>query len=336
MLRDQELANSAEVRLEVHRSAHDRAIIDAAELVAMFIGARSPRTRAAYRADLEHFRRHVGAPSATMAAQMLLGSPHGAANALALRYRTALVAGGFAAATINRRLASLRALVALGRALGLVTWKLEIGNLRHRAYRDTSGPGDDGVRKLINAAAMQPDACRAARDVVLIRLLHDLALRRGEVCSLDLSDFDETGGRLMVLGKGYADKEPIALPAATRVALSTWLSHRGRGPGPLVTSLDVARTSRTSARLTGTGLWSIVRRLGRAAGLTTWPHGLRHAAITRALDVTNGDVRKVQRFSRHADVRTVLIYDDARPDRVADVAEMVASIEVAGTGTPHS
>ena len=40
------------------------------------------------------------------------------------------------------------------------------------------------------------------------------------------------------------------------------------------------------------------------------PHGLRHTAVTTALDATNGDVRSVRRFSRHADIGTVLIYDD--------------------------
>jgi integrase len=41
-------------------------------------------------------------------------------------------------------------------------------------------------------------------------------------------------------------------------------------------------------------------------GLTrdTRPHGLRHEAITRALDRTHGDIRTVQRFSRHADPKT--------------------------------
>ena len=29
------------------------------------------------------------------------------------------------------------------------------------------------------------------------------------------------------------------------------------------------------------------------------PHGLRHASISTALDITGGDVRKVMKFSRH-------------------------------------
>ncbi len=54
------------------------------------------------------------------------------------------------------------------------------------------------------------------------------------------------------------------------------------------------------------------------------PHGLRHAAITEALELTSGDGRAVQRFSRHRDVRTIERYDDSRQDLAGEVAWKVA------------
>jgi integrase/recombinase XerC len=74
------------------------------------------------------------------------------------------------------------------------------------------------------------------------------------------------------------------------------------------------------ARLTGTGLYLVVRDLGRKAGLTVRPHGLRHAGITEALDLTNGNIRAVQRYSRHRDMRILNLYDDNRTDLGGDVA----------------
>ena len=44
------------------------------------------------------------------------------------------------------------------------------------------------------------------------------------------------------------------------------------------------------------------------------PHGLRHAAITEALELTNGNVRAVVKFSRHRSISVVMKYDDARDD----------------------
>ena len=46
--------------------------------------------------------------------------------------------------------------------------------------------------------------------------------------------------------------------------------------------------------------------------------------MTDALDATGGDVRMVQRFSRHRDLRTLTIYDDNRLDLGGDVARLVA------------
>jgi integrase/recombinase XerC len=55
------------------------------------------------------------------------------------------------------------------------------------------------------------------------------------------------------------------------------------------------------------------------------PHGLRHAAITRALDLTGGDVRKVMRYARHAKPETTLRYDDNRADFGAELARIIGN-----------
>lgn len=68
----------------------------------------------------------------------------------------------------------------------------------------------------------------------------------------------------------------------------------------------------------------MIRELGEKAGLRARPHGLRHAAITEALEATGGDVRRVQRFSRHKDVRVLLVYDDQRKDLAGEVSRLVA------------
>ena len=53
------------------------------------------------------------------------------------------------------------------------------------------------------------------------------------------------------------------------------------------------------------------------------PHGLRHQGITRALDLAGGDVRKVRQFSRHADINTLLRYDDNRRDEAGVIAGLL-------------
>jgi integrase/recombinase XerC len=283
------------------------------ELLAAFFSGRSPHTIAAYRADLGDFAAFAEAGTVEAAAGRLLAHGNGAANGVALTWRSHLVKLGRSPATINRRLSALRAVVALARTLGLITWSLDIKNLRAEAYRDTRGPERKGVQALLAIATAQRDRRKAKRDVALIRLLHDTALRRGEVCCLDLADIDIAGSRLMVRGKGKMQKIAISLPEPTKAAVSAWIAERGTEAGPLFIAVD-RWAGRTPNRLTGAGLWHVIKTLGVAAGMTARPHGLRHAAITSALDATQGNVRAVQRFSRHADVRTLQVYDDNRED----------------------
>ena len=294
-------------------------------LLAAFFSGRSPHTIAAYRADLDDFRAFVSAATVEAAAARVLRGTNGEANGLALAWRAHLAGRGMSPATINRRLSALRALTALGRTLGLITWKIEIQNVRATAYRDTRGPQRAGVIALLAAAAAQTVPGKAVRDVALLRLLHDTALRRGEVCKLDLADVDLAGSRIWIVGKGRVEKVAITLPPQTQAALAAWIELRGLDAGPLFIRLDNAAEAGAAGRLTGSGVWCIVSGLGTVAGIKTRPHGLRHSAITAALDATNGDVRRVQRFSRHSDPRTLLIYDDCRRDLGGEVAALIAA-----------
>src|SRR5215211_2283763 len=56
-----------------------------------------------------------------------------------------------------------------------------------------------------------------------------------------------------------------------------------------------------------------VIRCPRCRAVWSIAPGSAHAAVTDALD-RGVDVRTVQRFSRHTDLKTLLIYDDNRAD----------------------
>ncbi len=300
--------------------AHATLEASVSRLVEAFLLNPSPRTLRAYRGDLEDFRAFTKTASLGETARALLGNGPGAGNELALRYRASLVARGLAASTVNRRLAALRSLVKLAKTLGLVTWALEVSSLKAQSYRDTRGPGREGYRRLLIALENRRPP-KGLRDHALLRLLYDLALRRGEVVSLNVEDVDLEAGTVAVLGKGRTGREALTLPAPTKEALRSWLEFRGPSPGPLFVNFDPARKG---LRLTGTSVYRMVRGAGQTAGLKVRPHGLRHAAITSALDATSGNLRAVARFSRHRDYRTVALYDDNRQDLAGDVARLVA------------
>lgn len=293
----------------------------AARLVRAFLDGRNPRTLRAYRSDLADFAGFMGGQDVHTAVVSLLASSAGDGNAIVLEYRNDLVRRGLAAATTNRRLSALRALVKLGRVLGLISWEIEIGGVKVQAYRDTRGPGLEGFRRMLAAVDGRDDA-KAVRDAAVLRLLYDLGLRRGEVVAIDVGDVDLAAGCVAVIGKGRSAKTKLTMPPETQDALRKWIGLRGREPGPLFVNLDRGHAPR---RLDGRSVARLVGDLGARVGIVARPHGLRHASVTAALEVTHGDLRAVARFSRHRDVRTVLIYDDERSDVAGEVARLVAA-----------
>jgi integrase/recombinase XerC len=220
---------------------------------------------------------------------------------------------GLAPATVNRRLSALRSIVR-------ISWSLEIDGVKGKAYRDTAGPGVDGVTA-VKRQAKHASSAKAARDVAIIRVLFDLALRRGEVAGLDLAHFDARAGRLSVLGKGRREREWRTLPPRTLAALKTWLRNRGKKPGPLFVNFHHA--NKGLDRLEGNGIYYIVRSLANKAEITARPHGVRHTSITTGLDRTR-DPRKVRQHARHASMDTTMLYDDARADFAGEVARIVS------------
>ena len=56
------------------------------------------------------------------------------------------------------------------------------------------------------------------------------------------------------------------------------------------------------------------------------PHGIRHASITEVLNLTHGDMRAAQRFSRHKNINMLAIYDDNREDLGSAAAKLIANI----------
>jgi integrase/recombinase XerC len=294
-------------------------------LIAAYTAGRNPRTLVAYQQDLEQFRLYLGGDSVESVIAAFLQLSSGAANATALSYRAHLIERKLTPATINRRLASLRSLVKLARLLGFVFWQIEIPGLPTEAYRDTRGPGRDGFRRLLDELDREPNDQTALRARAILRLLYDLGLRRGEVVALDVGDYDRERVSLNVLGKGRREKSVLSLAPPTKEALDAWLTVRGDETGPLFINFD--RSQKGSLRLTPHSIYRIVRGLGERAGIKTAPHGLRHTAITEAIKAAQANgigLEEVLDFSRHRDVKVMMIYRDRERNVQGKLTALVA------------
>lgn len=317
-------------------------------LLAAFLGGRSPHTVDAYRRDMDDFcaflRRHtltvepnpIGSASQEARTAMLrwfLAQAPGEANQIAWCYRNDLLTRQRSTATISRRLSVVKSLAKYARMAGLITWAVEVSGVRIERSRDVRGPSLDTIYEMVRLAGQQP-APAGPRDVALLRLAYDLALRIGELARLDVSDVELKTGGLWIFGKGRRAKGLVTMPLASRAAVRAWLEVRGPKPGPLFLSLSRANWH---GRLVTRGIYRIIRDLGAAAGVHVRPHGLRHTAITQAIDAAarNGlSIDVVRQFSRHRSLGTLMVYRDLHENKQATIAEWVSGCLADGTETP--
>ncbi len=181
-----------------------------------------------------------------------------------------------------------------------------------QVYQYTKGVSKDVYRQVL--AMPNRSEIRGKRDYALLRLLWDNALRRGEVSKANIGDFDGETRRLKIRGKGKGSGiELVDLSVVTTEAIRDWLCARREFnlDLPLFTSLDPVKKGH---RLSGSGIYWLVQYYFKLAGVKKQmsPHRIRHSSITAALDATNGNVRKVQKLSRHSQIDTLMVYDDNR------------------------
>lgn len=293
------------------------------DLVGAIFAELTARTARTYSSDYRDFARFLGASGPGPALDALVAMSPGQANAMALAYRVHLSDRQLAPGTIARRLVALRSAVKAARRIGLITWGLDVGGPKAETLRDTRGPGLDGWRKMLATAKAEASTPKGLRDLALVRLLHDLGLRRGEAVSLDLANVDLEARTVAVVGKGKRQATRLTLPRPTADSLAAWIASRGNSPGPLFRPLDPGASP--DERLTGEAVRRIVAALGKRSGLARVPrpHGLRHSAVTEALDAGR-DIRDVRRFARHADINTTIRYDDNRRDVAGEIADLIA------------
>ncbi|WP_127079675.1 tyrosine-type recombinase/integrase [Rhodomicrobium lacus] len=289
-------------------------------------GFTSENTRRAYRREIQAFAEFAGHADAGAAVAQFLALSDGQAHAAADAWRADKIARKLSPASVNRSMAALNSFVEAARRYGLTALRLEAKGVKSCAYRDTRGPGMRAVRSMIDVAAAQEKPQKAARDVAILRLATALGLRRGEIAEMNIGHVDLAGSSISIKGKGRTERETLTIPANVRAALAAWLALRGTedSADPLFIALTNAARGH---RLTGEGIRQIISvQIAEEAGVKARPHGLRHTAITAALDAFNGDFRKVKDFSRHASLETVRRYDDNRNNFAGSVASALDAI----------
>lgn len=301
---------------------------------------RSPsvHTRRVYRSAIVHFCQHISGdgPTPELLARFLSLDPTQAYE-LVSQYRGTLLEQQLAPATLNRKLAAIKSLVSYAAECGKCHYTLtNIKSEKLKPYRDTTGIRPEAFQRMLEAT--DRTTLSGKRDYAILLLLWGNALRRSELAATNVGDLDPESGTLRIYGKGRGNQaETVTLGQGALAALEDWLAARGEAQPeqPLFIALH---KSYYGHRLITNTIWKLVGKYAQKAGITKpmSPHRIRHSSITAALDATNGDVRAVQKLSRHSNLNTLMIYDDNRRGEQARITQKLDSLVRSGTGDPKT
>lgn len=235
------------------------------------------------------------------------------------KYRDYLVNLGRKPATVNRRLAGLRA---------FFDWTVQEGDVISNPATEVEGVSQNRrvpktldsqeVYKLQRTAAAQRQLAQAqagagnitqavvyaCRDEALLNLLAYTGLRVGEAAALRLSDviLKEQSGRVIVRTGGSQKYREIPLHKEARKVLTAYLEVRPDD------GADDHFFLGQRGPLQERGMQMRLSALGEAAGVEVTPHILRHTFATRLLQEAGTDLMTVSMLLGHSNVATTAIY----------------------------
>ena len=152
------------------------------------------------------------------------------------------------------------------------------------------------VTRLINAA-------RNLYHRALLMTLYSTAVRRSELCRLQVSDIDSQRMMIRIHGKGRRDRD---VPLSPKLLETLRLYWRWRKPK---TYLFPGRGRRADAPISANIVWLACHQAAQQAGIgkRLSPHSLRHSCATHWLEA-GADLRTIQVVLGHARLEHTLIY----------------------------
>ncbi|GHB52157.1 tyrosine recombinase XerC [Streptomyces xanthochromogenes] len=224
-----------------------------------------------------------------------------------LKARPDTAAGWLASLEADYHLSSATRLRALRVVSGFYSYAIRWDYAKKNPFWDVSKPKPanqtalgmsmDESQSLVREAFWTSERLHA---LVVTLLL--LGVRVSELLNADIEDIQSEGGQrvLRILPKGRDEKVLVPLPDMAFAAIMAYVGDRTSGP------IFITRTGR---RLSRTGAYDTIVRLGVRAGIQRlFPHLIR-ATTTGLLLALGVKLERVQEVMRHKDPKTTIGYD---------------------------
>jgi integrase/recombinase XerC/integrase/recombinase XerD len=165
------------------------------------------------------------------------------------------------------------------------------------------------VNKMLRVCSGNKDV--KVRNRLIIFILLDTGMRRGELTSVELTDVNIDDRRIHIRNAKGGKQRVVPFAGRCSDALRDYLGIRGTQPGPLLLAVDPQGHLRNDAPLTASGLIQVLRRIGRLSRVERVnAHRFRHTFATWAV---SHDAREmdVQYLLGHSSVSMVRRYTSA-------------------------
>ncbi len=224
---------------------------------------------------------------------------------------------GKSAATVNRKLASVRAfynflmnsgLVSSNPTVDIKSPKIERKELEYLTLEE--------VDKLLETP---DDSIRGIRDKAILEVLYATGIRVSELIEADLEDINMRMGFITCDGEqSKARIVPLGRPA--RAALETYIYEARNALVKDHTEEKALFVNYYGSRITRQGLWKVLKEYGEKAGIEKklTPNIMRNSFAVHMLQ-NGADLKSLQELMGHEDISATQAYLSVTKNRIKDV-----------------
>lgn len=231
-------------------------------------------------------------------------------------YITSMGEQHFAAATISRNIASIKALFHFMAQEGIVKKDITDGLKAPKIEKKIPEilTMDEVIRLLEQPSG---NSHKEIRDKAMLELLYATGIRVTELITLKVSDVNLPMS--FIICRDAHKERVIPFGKAAKEALVRYLTE-AREQMIEDKSSDILFCNFSGAPMSRQGFWKLIKFYAKKAGITAdiTPHTLRHSFAAHLVE-NGADLRSVQEMLGHSDISTTQIYANMNHNRIRKV-----------------
>ncbi len=222
----------------------------------------------------------------------------------------------FAAATISRNIASMKAFFHYLAKEGVIEKDISIGL---KAPKIEKKMPEIMTPEEVIWLLEQPkgDTPKEIRDKAMLELLYATGIRVTELITLKVSDVNMQMG--FIICRDGSRERVIPFGAAAKKAMTSYLD-KARNVMLFDLQSDILFVNCSGQPMSRQGFWKLIKYYAKKAGIMAdiTPHTLRHSFAAHLVE-NGADLRSVQEMLGHSDISTTQVYATLTHNRIREV-----------------